>query len=416
MEQLDFESFAETSPAPEAVIKPQGSSSPMKPYFNKPLSHSSISMYETCPQRFKFRYIDRIPEKPKSFFSFGKSVHAGLEFLFMNLSGPLPGLEELIDFYKKGWIREGYETPSLERDYYLEGERILRGFYEKHKGDLRKAMFVEYKFNIEIEGIPVTGFVDRIDKTESGRIHIIDYKTGRPFDKNRVREDPQISLYQFALTELLGLEVECVTLYHLNSLTPMTLPAHPPSLIENVPRRVRSAAGGIAAGRFEPTPDERGHCRFCDYKPICPAFAPLAPAQGNSVFRGDASPVSAAAVEEAVDRYAELSQQIRLLEKQLEALRPLIEDYCREKGYRRLAGKKYELICQRQETWKFDPEAVRAILGPAGLWEEVLRYDSRGVDRLIKEGMIPVDIKEKLRKIGELVEIFKITPKTSGDS
>ena len=62
----------------------------MKSYFNKPLSHSSTSMYLDCPQRFKFRYIDKIPEKPKSFFSFGKSVHAGLEFLFEKLAGPLP--------------------------------------------------------------------------------------------------------------------------------------------------------------------------------------------------------------------------------------------------------------------------------------------------------------------------------------
>jgi hypothetical protein len=88
----------------------------------------------------------------------------------------------------------------------------------------------------------------------------------------------------------------------------------------------------------------------------------------------------------------------------------LIENYCRQKGYRRLAGREHELLCQRQETWKFDPDAVRALLEPVGLWEEVLRYDPRGVDRLIKEGAIPIDLKEKLKKIGELVESFKIVP------
>ena len=410
MEQLNFDSLTgTTTPASEAAAPPRAEVFSMKPYFNKPLSHSSVSLYETCPQRFKFRYIDKLPEKPKPFFSFGKSVHAGLEFLFAKLSGPWPSVEELVDFYKKNWLREGYETPEQERDYYLDGERILKGFYEKHKNDLRQSMFVEYKFNLHIEGVPVTGFVDRIDKTESGRLHIIDYKTGKAFDKSRVKEDPQLSLYQLALTELLGLEVESVTLYHLNSLTPLTTPAHSPSLLEGVRARVRHAAEGIAAGRFEPVPDEKGHCRFCDYKPVCPAFAASSPAPGDEL-------PPAAAVEQAVDRYAELSQQIRDLEKEMEALRPLIEDYCRRKGYRRVMGKQHELLCQRLETWKFDADAVRLLLEPAGLWEAVLRYDPRGVDRLIKEGAIPVDLKEKLKKIGELVESFKIVPKPSEES
>jgi len=409
MEQLDFESFAGTTQSPGAPAPDSGFS--MKPFFNRPLSHSSISMYATCPQRFKFRYIDKIPEKPKSFFSFGKSVHAGLEYLFANITGPWPAVEELVDFYKKNWIREGYESPAQERDNYLEGERILKGFYDKHKNDFSRVLFVEYKFNHQIEGVSVTGFVDRIDTTESGRLHIIDYKTGRAIEKSRVREDPQLSLYQLALSEILGKEVESVTLYHLNSLTPLTAAAHAPSLLGEVRRRVRQTAEGIGAGRFDPTPDEKGHCRYCDYKPLCPAFAHLFPSAAGEASTEEVTP--AAAVEEAVDRYAELSRQIRELEKELEALRPLLENYCRQKGYSHLKGKQHELLCQRLEAWKFDPEGVRALLEPAGLWEEVLKYDPRGVDRLIKEGAIPVDLKEQLKKIGALVESFKIVPKPS---
>lgn len=367
-------------------------------------------MYEECPQKFKFKYIDRIPEKPKPYFSFGKSVHAGLEFLFSRPSGALPSIDELLAFYKENWLREGYATPEEERNYFLEGERILRGFYDKHKADKTRPLRVEYSFEIKVEGVPLIGFVDRIDKTESGGLHIIDYKTGRAFDRSRVRQDPQLTLYQMAVSQLFGLPVESLTLYHLNSLTPLTVPAHPASFEDAVRRKVAAVWSGISEGRFEPEPDEKGHCRFCDYMNLCPAYAHLRKAVVNG------SPDQAAeevAIEVSVDRYAELSKQIKELEKELESIRPAIEEYCRRKGYRRVLGKSHELLIQKLEAWKVEPEAARPILEAAGLWEEVLRYDPRAVDRLIKEGAIPVDVKEKLRKAGELVESFKILPKIS---
>jgi hypothetical protein len=33
----------------------------------RPLSHSSISLYNECPQKYKFKYVDKIPEKPGPF-------------------------------------------------------------------------------------------------------------------------------------------------------------------------------------------------------------------------------------------------------------------------------------------------------------------------------------------------------------
>src|SRR5689334_5561211 len=90
-------------------------------YKGRTLSHSSIGLYRTCPQRWKFRYIDKVPEKPKSFFSFGKSVHAGLEFLFEKLNEPLPALDDLLVNYKNTWLSEGYETPAQEKWFYQEG-------------------------------------------------------------------------------------------------------------------------------------------------------------------------------------------------------------------------------------------------------------------------------------------------------
>ena len=40
------------------------------------LSHSSISLYLECPLKYRYKYMDKLPEEPRHFFSFGKSVHS----------------------------------------------------------------------------------------------------------------------------------------------------------------------------------------------------------------------------------------------------------------------------------------------------------------------------------------------------
>ena len=62
----------------------------------RPLSHSSITLYGECPQKYKFRYVDAIPEKPRHFFSYGQSVHSALEFFYGVKTPVPPALEELL--------------------------------------------------------------------------------------------------------------------------------------------------------------------------------------------------------------------------------------------------------------------------------------------------------------------------------
>ncbi len=242
-------------------------------YTGRTLSHSSVSLYKTCPQKWKFRYIDKIPESPKSYFSFGKSVHNGLEFLFTKSDLGFPTLENLLSNYKNGWIREGYESVAQERWFFNEGDRIMRGFYAKHQNESANVFQVELKFTIDVGGVPVLGYIDRIDETKNGNLAVIDYKTGKPFDKARVRQDPQLTLYQMAVQQLLGKKVETLTLYHLNSLTPLTVPAHSVEMEENVTQSVVETAKGITENKFDPKPEAKGHCQWCDYLQICPAFA-----------------------------------------------------------------------------------------------------------------------------------------------
>lgn len=335
MSQLTFNGFGKEPEAPT----PAPATAPVTPvevapwYKGRVLSHSSISTYRACPQKWKFRYVDRIPEKPRSFFSFGKSVHAGLEFLFTRRES-LPSLEQMLDEYRGQWLREGYETPAQEKWFFQEGERILKGFYAKHQSESAKVLEVELKFTVSVEGIPVTGFIDRVDSTPRGGLAIVDYKTGKAFDKSRVRNDPQLTLYQIACAQLFGKPVETVTLYHLNSLTPLTVPAHAPKLEENVRAMVVEAARGINDLNFEAKPDERGVCQYCDYAQICPALA----ARKKTAPAAASEPMAALA-----DRYGKLDARIRELETEKARMADELRKHMRLADTSRVQGEHFSV-------------------------------------------------------------------------
>lgn len=237
----------------------------------KALSHSSISLYLECPQKFKFRYVDKLPQEPKSFFSFGQSIHSTLQFFYENST--VPTLEQTLDHFSKNWVAAGYKNSQHEQEEKVKGVQILTDFYAKHAPIFRKPIFTEYRFNTKIEGVPVIGFIDRIDKLSDNTLVITDYKTGSSLVKGRALSDPQLTLYQIACEELLNKKVSKVILYHVNSLVPSVSPAHSIEQTQFLRNQIVKVAQSIEKGLFlaDPTPTK---CSRCDYRNICPSFIP----------------------------------------------------------------------------------------------------------------------------------------------
>ena len=79
----------------------------------RPLSHSSMSMYAECPQKYKLKYVDGHREKPKYFFSFGNSLHKSLEYFYGAQMLVPPGLEDVLKYYQDHWLGAGYKIIQL---------------------------------------------------------------------------------------------------------------------------------------------------------------------------------------------------------------------------------------------------------------------------------------------------------------
>jgi putative RecB family exonuclease len=108
----------------------------------------------------------------------------------------------------------------------------------------------------------LSGSIDRIDRLPSGRVEVIDYKTGRISSQKDVTESLQLSMD-------LGTP-ERVTLYFTESATRMSTTRTDEEL-DAARDDLRARAAHIRRGAFTATPGEA--CRYCDFARLCPSRA-----------------------------------------------------------------------------------------------------------------------------------------------
>lgn len=376
----------------------------------KPLSHTSIGLYLSCPQGFKLHYLDRHPTKPAAPLNKGSAVHAALEFMYRGRLSTPPPLEHVLDAFDEAFDEEAYLTHDEREDAYADGTRMVQEFYQKHAEDFRPAMAVEQRIQFEVDGTPLTGYIDRIDKLDDGRVRIVDYKTGKLMTRREVETAPQLSLYQLGVEELLGLEVESVEYYHVPSQTPIRTPRHPEEQVEAARERVREVARGIEAGAFEPVKQAR--CSWCDWREWCSLYADWYPE--NWPQEPTAPAPSHEEAKALADRFGEAKARAEEADKEAREAREALERFFEATGERAVSGERFRVTGSRTTGLRFDHEALREVLEPAGLWGRVLKPDYRAEERLLEDPDVPEEVKARVRGLAEARVGWRVTSTPHG--
>ena len=164
------------------------------------LSISSLNRYLRCPLSFYFESVLKLPHAQSEAATYGLAMHYALNKLFekrkLSKSGLLPSKKELIGYFQAEMNRQrGHFVPKeFERRSQL-GALHLENYYEINVNTWPKKVKTEYTIrNVELQGIPITGTIDRIDFIDDFTAHIVDYKTGnvepkktsRPKDSNPI--------------------------------------------------------------------------------------------------------------------------------------------------------------------------------------------------------------------------------------
>ena len=157
-------------------------------YINKVLQRYTLSVthlnnYLSCPLKFYYQNLIRVPAAKSDSMVFGSAVHFAVERLFKNMrenDNVFSPVEKFVDDFKwYMYINRDAFTPEafkLKNEY---GEKILPAYYNHHITTWSKIVVVEKPLrNIVVQGIPLNGKLDKLE-FNGKTVNVVDYKTGK---------------------------------------------------------------------------------------------------------------------------------------------------------------------------------------------------------------------------------------------
>lgn len=238
------------------------------------LSFSRVDTYLTCPLKFRFSYVDRLPQEPSPALSWGTSVHAALESWWDRKLPQPPPVDVLLQGLYDGWDDTGFEGMEREEKlrWYAHAQDVLRRHHARYAPVYVPAVACEQWFELDVgDGVEVVGSIDHVARTPSGGIGIVDWKTNRKAKpRQRVLGSLQLAIYCLAARELWGQEPEWVALDFVVPGVRVSVDRAEIDVdgalatIRDVAARVRDATD------YAPRPSPL--CPWCDYRSLCPAF------------------------------------------------------------------------------------------------------------------------------------------------
>ena len=231
------------------------------------LSATDIDTYRTCPLKYKFARVFRIPQEPTLHQRFGILVHQVLERFHAQDAGTLP---ELLGLLEAGWRRGGFGDSEEERQLRGKAASSLTRYHERFRSEEAQPVWFERQFTFKLGPHLLRGRVDRVDRLPDGEYELIDYKTGRPKTAEQLVEDVQLSLYAVGAREAWQLEASRQAYYYLLDDQKVAVPSDDGDRADWVREVAMEVAEGILSQGFEPTPSFAA-CSMCDYRLVCPA-------------------------------------------------------------------------------------------------------------------------------------------------
>ncbi|MET7852031.1 RecB family exonuclease [Streptomyces avermitilis] len=255
------------------------------------LSPSRASDFMQCPLLYRFRVIDKLPEKPSEAATRGTLVHAVLERLFDAPAAErtAPRARSLVPGQ---WDRLRESRPEVVELFAddPEGERLARWLGEAEQlverwfslEDPTRLEPAERELFVEAEldsGLRLRGIIDRVDVAPSGDVRIVDYKTGKaPRPEYAEGALFQMKFYALVVWRLKNVVPRRLQLVYLGSGDVLTYDPVVADL-ERVERKLHALWDAIQlateTGNWRPRPTKL--CGWCDHQAVCPEFGGTPP-------------------------------------------------------------------------------------------------------------------------------------------
>ncbi|MFI8256624.1 RecB family exonuclease [Streptomyces filamentosus] len=265
---------------------PEGPRAPMS------LSPSRASDFMQCPLLYRFRVIDRLPEKPSAAATRGTLVHAVLERLFDDPAGErtVPRAKAMVPGQWERLLKSRPELGELFADdpggerlgqWLAEAESLVERWFTLEDPSRLEPAERELFVETELEsGLRLRGVIDRVDVAPTGEVRIVDYKTGKaPRPEYSEGALFQMTFYALVVWRLRGVIPRRLQLVYLGSGDVLTYDPVEADL-RRVERKLLALWDAIRlateTGEWRPRPTKL--CGWCDHRAVCPEFGGTPPA------------------------------------------------------------------------------------------------------------------------------------------
>ncbi len=253
------------------------------------LSPSRAADFMSCPLLYRFRVIDRIPEPPSPEATRGTVVHSVLERLF-SLPAAERTVEQATALVDGEWHRLLAAEPGLA-ELFSDADDALASWLDSARKLTRRYFTLEDPSRLEpvqrelyVEttldsGLRLRGYVDRLDRSASGELRVVDYKTGNaPREAFEQKALFQMRFYALVLWRMSGRVPRMLQLLYLGS---GEILRYEPDEADLRATERKLAALWLAISRAMETGDWRPSpsriCDWCSHRPICPAWGGTPP-------------------------------------------------------------------------------------------------------------------------------------------
>jgi RecB family exonuclease len=252
-------------------------------------SASSLETFQNCPLQFTIRYVLGVDTPSGVQAAVGTLVHEILErFLDPKIDGPRTK-ERLAEILDDMWTDDLFTYRAQAAEYRSRvTTMLLSTWFEREAAAATNVGRVEHRFEIDVAGHTLSGFIDRVDRHPAHgegphELEIIDYKTGSWKAGNAGEGNLQLGTYYLAAKrdpELVALGEPTRLRLHFVDAGKDAWQTIGPDHEAMWEAAIAEALRGIESEAHEPAAE--AECEYCDYQRICPIqregrLVPVAP-------------------------------------------------------------------------------------------------------------------------------------------
>ncbi|MFZ5800893.1 MAG: 3'-5' exonuclease, partial [Candidatus Omnitrophota bacterium] len=237
------------------------------------LSYYQVDDYLTCPLKYKYVHVLRVPIMIHHSVLYGKALHDAVQFYHQRkIKGEAVSKDEVLAAFENSFKPEGFLGREHLEQRLTAGREAIGRFFRQQEQVKIIPKLVEKDFSFVLGQNRIIGRWDRIDERKEGVV-IVDFKSSQIHKQKdadtHTKESLQLAIYCLAYQNIFNKLPDFQELHFLESGLIGRFKPEAPRL-KKAEEEIAEAAEGVRIRDYTAKPSAIS-CNYCPYNLICPS-------------------------------------------------------------------------------------------------------------------------------------------------